>query len=171
VPRLAIPALAALVLAGFVSATAEAAPRPVWATVNLCDQPSAPNSMGVRGNMPGTGRRRRMYMRFRAQYWSEHDRGWRPVTGVGLSPWVYAGLTRNAARQAGWTFPFDSPPPGASFHVRGVVEFQWRARKRRHRRRPRWVVVRRRRAVTRGGISGVEGADPPGTSLASCLIR
>jgi hypothetical protein len=171
VPRLLLPALAAPVLAVLLSATTQAATPALWATVNVCDQPAAPDSMGVRGNMPGTGKRRRMYMRFRAQYWSEAAGSWQKVTGVDVSPWVYAGTARRRSRQAGWTFPFDRPPPGGTFHVRGLVEFQWRARKRRHHRRPRWVVVRRRRTVTRAGIPGVEGADPPGTSLASCLIR
>ena len=38
------------------------------------------------------------------------------------------------------------------------------------RKRARWVVVKRRRAVTRDAVTGVDGGDPPGTSLASCLI-
>jgi hypothetical protein len=147
--------------------TAAAAPR-VWATVNICDVPAAPDSMGVRAGMAGTGRLRRMYMRFGAQYLGSD--GWRPVTGA-RSPWVYTGLTRRRGEQAGWTFVFGKPVSGSSFRMRGVVDFQWRARRRRGaRRRVRWVIVMRRRAVTRGGIEGVDGADPPGTSITSCLI-
>jgi hypothetical protein len=160
--------LTTVVLAALVPAAAEAAPR-VWATVNICDSAAAPDSMGVRASMSGTGRPRRMYMRFSAQYLT--GEGWRAVAGAARSRWVYVGLVRRRAKQAGWTFAFDKPAPGASFRTRGIVDFQWRAKRRTGaRRRPRWVVVRRRRAVTRAGIAGVGGGDPPRTSLASCLI-
>jgi hypothetical protein len=165
VPKLA--ALAILLVAVVPAAHAAAKPG-VWATVNICDTRAAPDSMGVRASMAGTGRPRRMYMRFAAQYWNG---GWRGVRGA-LSPWVYVGLvSRRQAEQAGWTFGFDTPPRGTSFRMRGRVDFLWRAKRRRAPgRRARWVVVKRRHVVTRGGLSGVAGGDPPRTSLASCLI-
>jgi hypothetical protein len=125
--------------------------------------------------MPGNGLRQRMYMRFRAQYWSPARSAWAPVGGSGTSRWVYAGSARYRSRQAGWTFEFKRPT-GMAYTIRGLVEFQWRARRKKRRSgrakrsRRRWVVVRRRRRVTRAGLSGVEGGDPPGTSRASCLI-
>jgi hypothetical protein len=168
VPRLAVLALLALLLVAVTPATASPRASAPWATVNICDSVAAPDSMGVRASMTGTGRPRRMYMRFAAQYLGAG--GWRPVTGA-RSPWVYAGLARRRTEQAGWTFAFGKPASGTSFRMRGVVDFQWRAKRRRgSRRRFRWVVVMRRRAVTRGGISGVDGGDPPGTSTTSCLI-
>jgi hypothetical protein len=165
VPRLA--ALALLLVALVPAADAAASPS-VWATVNICDSPAAPDSMGVRASMAGTGRLRRMYMRFSTQYWN--GGGWRRIARA-TSPWLYLGLARRRAVQAGWTFTFDAPRLGTSFRMRGIVDFRWRARRRgRAGRRARWIVVRRRRAVTRGGLSGVQGGDPPGTSLATCLM-
>lgn len=143
-----------------------AANPPVWATVNICDTTAAPDAMGVRASMAGTGRPRRMYVRFDAQYFSD---GWRRVTDA-ASPWIYLGLVRRRAEQAGWTFSFDKLEPGQDFRLRGTVDFQWRVRKRGKARRTRLVVVKRRRAVTRAGLTGVDSGDPPETSLASCLI-
>jgi hypothetical protein len=118
--------------------------------------------------MAGTGRLRRMYMRFGAQYLGAD--GWRAVAGAS-SPWVYVGLSRRRTRQAGWTFAIARPSAGTTYRLRGTVDFEWRAKRRKGARRPaRWVVARRRRAVTHGGLSGVDGGEPPGTSLASCLI-
>ena len=165
VPRFA-PALLAVLAVAAVPGAASASDR-AWATVNICDTVGAPDGMGVRANMPGTGRPRRMYLRFRAQYLDTG--GWRAVHGVGSSPWIFVGLVRRGSEQEGWTFRFDKPPPGASFRTRGIVDFQWRARRRRGGRK-RWVVVKRRRAVTRAGVTDVDEGDPPGTSLASCLI-
>lgn len=161
----------ALVLACVPLSDASAAGPAQWATVNLCDTASAPDSMGVRASMSGTGRSRRLYMRFRAQYNVPGGQGWRLVRGSGFSPWLPVGLLRRGTRQAGWTFAFDPPGDGRTFLVRGLVDFQWRAKRRRgSRKRTRWVVVKRRRAVTRAGLRGVDGGDPPGTSRASCLI-
>lgn len=167
-PALVLPALVLAALAP--PAGAAAAPRQ-WATVNVCDTPAAPDAMGVRGGMEGTGRPRRLYMRFRAQYLPAGGDRWRAVRGAGSSPWVFVGKVRKGSEQAGWTFAFDTPAPAAGFLVRGLVEFQWRARRRRGpRKRAHWVVVKRRRAVTRAGLDDVDGGDPPGTSRASCLI-
>src|SRR3954453_11679292 len=125
--------------------------------------------MGVRAGMQGTGRPRRVYMRFRAQYLDAT--GWHSVRGSGTSPWGLVGLVRRGSEQAGWTFDFDKAESGTTFRARGIVEFQCRAKRSRgKRKRQRWVVVKRRRAVTRAGLEGVDGGDPPGTSLASCLI-
>jgi hypothetical protein len=106
---------------------AAASSQYLWATVNRCDTASSPNQMGVRASMPGNGERQRMYMRFRAQYWDGD--AWRPVAGVGVSRWVYAGSARYRSRQAGWTFDFDQPDAGSTYTLRGVVEYQWRAQK------------------------------------------
>ncbi len=167
-PRLALVLPVLLIAALVPSSSAGASPRP-WATVNVCKALGAPDSMGVRAGMYGTGRPRRGYMRFRAQYILSGRHRWHSVNGSGVSPWLFVGVVRRGSEQAGWTFAFDRPAAGHGFLARGLVEFQWRAKKKGARRKPaRWVVVKRRRAVTRGGIQGVDGADPPGTSLASC---
>jgi hypothetical protein len=98
----------------------------LWATVNICDTAKAPDSMGVRASMPGNGTRQRMYMRFSAEYWSRSRQAWTPVSGSGVSPWVFAGSAQYERRQAGWTFHFSPPPAGVTFTMRANVEFQWR---------------------------------------------
>jgi hypothetical protein len=166
--------------AGF--ATAARTSR-LWATVNICDTATAPNSMGVRAGMPGNASGQRMFMRFRAEYWSRARQDWAAVAGSGVSPWVYAGPARFERRQAGWTFEFAPPPAGVTFTMRALVEFQWRKPGRALKRRPslkRRAAPRRRgshtrvvRSVTRAtetGIRGVDGGDPAGTSKAMCLI-
>jgi hypothetical protein len=162
-------------------ATASATPQ-LWATVNICDTAKAPNAMGVRAGMPGNASGQRMYMRFRAEYWSRSRQDWAPVAGSGSSPWVYAGPARYRQRQAGWTFEFAPPPEGVTFTMRALVEFQWRRHgSRRRLKRVRRFDLRDRRAfpsrvvrsVTRAtetGIEGVDGGDPAGTSKAMCLI-
>jgi hypothetical protein len=178
-------------------ATASSTPE-LWATVNICDTAAAPNAMGIRAGMPGNSSGQRMYMRFRAEYWSRSGQDWAPVAGSGISPWVYVGPARYERRQAGWTFEFAPPPAGVTFTMRALVEFQWRkpqqkvALKRRGKRRQaarrgrplkrvRRFDLRGRtaspsrvvRSVTRAtetGIRGVDGGDPAGTSKAMCLI-
>jgi hypothetical protein len=157
-------------------ATASATPRP-WATVNICDTATSPDSMGIRAGMPGNAVGRHMFMRFRAEYWSRALQDWAPVAGEGgTSPWVYAGPARYERRQAGWTFHFAPPPAGVTFTMRAIVEFEWRkriavgsghsARGKRFRSR----VVRSLTRTTETGIRGVDGGDPAGTSKALCLI-
>jgi hypothetical protein len=108
-------------------ATASSTPR-LWATVNICDTAEAPDSMGIRAGMPGGRSGQRMFMRFRAEYWSRGLQDWAPVAGTGTSPWVYAGPGRYERRQSGWTFHFAPPPEGVTFTMRAIVEFEWRKR-------------------------------------------
>ena len=171
-PRLRkAPGILLAVLA--VAAPAQARDPDLWATVNICDTAAFPDAMGVRASMPGNGTRQRMYMRFRATYYDRVQEAWYPVAGVPRSPWVFAGNATIRARRTGWTFQFDPPAPATDSVVRGVVEFQWRKRKRPRRRGGpvREVVVDSARANTRHGIPNVEGGDPPGTSEGLCVIR
>ena len=153
------------------AAEAGAATDTLWATINVCDTPAAPNAMGVRASMPGNGSKERMYMRFRAWWYSRNVQDWFPVKGAGESPWVYVGKAKHRAHQSGWTFHFGQPGTD-SFVVRGKVEYQWRERvKRRRGKGYRWRVVERKHATTRSGIAGVAGGDPPGQSVGVCEIR
>ncbi|MDQ3644670.1 MAG: hypothetical protein M3356_04080 [Actinomycetota bacterium] len=136
----------------------------LWATVNLCDTAAAPDTVGVRASMPGNGTRQRLYMRFEAQWFDE--RRHRFVASGSSSRWIHVGSARFRSTQSGFTFGFGPPPAGTEFKLRGLVSFEWRGR-----RDGRQVVVRRESRVTRGGIAGVEGGDPPGTSKATCVIR
>lgn len=174
-PLLAAACACAALLA-LVPATATAEPRPsnLWATINVCNTHGQPNAMGVRARMPGNARRKRaqMYMRFRAHWFSEAEGIWHNVGGSGISRWIRLGSARVRHREAGYTFRFDPPAEGSRFILRGVVEYQWRERRRVGRRKKlRTVVVRRARANTKGGFESTAGADPPGFSSGLCEIR
>lgn len=150
-------------------ASANAAAR-LWATVNICDTFDSPDAMGIRASMPGNGRRQRMYMRFSAQWWSGLRQQWLDVPG-GTSPWIHAGSARYAARQAGWTFDFVTPPMGRAYILRGIVDFHWRALRRgKGARKSSWRLARQNRLLTRSNVPGVHGGDPPGTSKAMCMV-
>lgn len=141
--------------------TAASSAERFWATVNICDTDQHPNALGVRGSMPGNGRRQRMFMRFTAQYWSGREQQWKNVGGAGVSPWVYVGSARYVSRQMGWTFVFDQPSAGITFTMRGLVEYEWRKGDR---------VLKRKSRVTKTGVEDVDGGDPPNLSKAMCLI-
>jgi hypothetical protein len=149
-------------------APAAAASPDLWATVNICDTPAHPNTIGIRGSMPGNGKNQRMYMRFEAQYF---DRPRNRFVSTGSSSiWLRVGSARVRSAQSGYSFEFAAPPAGEQFVMRGRVDFRWRARRGRPGHR-RWVTVLRRRRYTRAGFIGVEGGDPPGRSEALCVIR
>ena len=163
--------------------SAHAAASRKWATVNICDTDKTPDGMGLRASMPGNGTAQRMFMRFTVQWYSGSQNAWLDVPG-GVSRWLYAGSARYVSRQAGYTFNFVTPPAGRGYLMRGVAEFQWRAlhRPRAARRdrwsttvargpaRPRWKVAQKGSILSRTGVRGVDGGDPPGTSKAICLI-
>jgi hypothetical protein len=169
---------------------ADKAPRPFWATVNICDTAKSPNALGVRTSVPGNGSNERIFARYTAQWWSGAEQKWLTVAGSGVTDWIKLGSADMSSRQAGWTFRFVQPPAGATYVMRGVVEFQWRhkdARKgrrfrttrrpgtlrrarRRARRSQRAAVVRERTLLTKTGMKGVQGGDPAGLSKAMCLI-
>ena len=143
----------------------------LWATVNICDTFDSPDAMGVRGSMPGNGRRgQRMYMRFAAQWWSGMRQQWLDVPR-GKSPWQYAGPARFRSREMGWTFDFATPPYGRAYVLRGLVEYQWRVLRRpKGVRKATWKVAKSKELYTKTGVKGVDGGDPKGTSKAMCAI-
>ena len=147
-------------------ARAAAASRRLWATVNVCDTFDSPDAMGIRASMPGNGTGQRMYMRFSAQWYSSL-RGWLDVPN-GRSPWIYVGSARYAARQAGYSLDFQTPPFGRAYILRGTVQFQWRSQRRA--KRSGYRIAREHTALTTTGLRGVRGGDPKGTSKAMCAI-
>jgi hypothetical protein len=163
VTRVLVPltVLVALVAASPARA-AKLGPGPQWTTVNVCDSAGQPNVMGVRASLPGDGSRGQMFVRFTAQWHDNAQKAWLPVGGAATSPWVPAGPARHLARQAGWNFAFDPPPPGGVFLLRAVAELQWRLG---------GTVVRSASLVTASSMAAVMEGDPVGTSLASCTIR
>ena len=158
-------------LVALPAAADAATSRAVWATVNICDTERHPDSVGIRGSMPGNdSRRQTMHMRFRVQYLRE-DGTWGPIAGRNSTGFRFVGWARNfVRREAGHTFKLDPPPEGETFTVRGVVDFQWRVRRRRN-GEVRSIVVRRARAVTARRSGRVREADPPGFSADRCEVR
>lgn len=159
---LAIAIALALVLVAPASAADFQKSRHLWATVNVCDTERNPDTLGIRGSMPGLGRRgESLWMRFRVQYFSHTLQEWHNFTGEGTDSGYLrvARHSRHKVRQSGYMFPF-SPLVGDRYILRGAVEFQWRKRGR---------VVRNARELTSAGRK-VTVADPEGYSEATCEI-
>jgi hypothetical protein len=147
-----------------------AASDKLWATVNICDTERSPDAMGIRASMPGNGRPQLMFMRFSVQWWSGSAQRWLAVPG-GVSPWLRAGSARYVARQRGYTFDFVTPPAGRAYVLRGLAEFHWRGLHRsKQARKASWKLTRQVTELTRTGVEGVDGGDPPGTSKAMCMV-
>jgi hypothetical protein len=161
---LAAAALPPAVPAGAAAPPPEPAPPPpgpLWATINVCDSPSHPDEVGIRGQMPGDGRPRHvLFMRFLLQYASP-DGSWVDVGPSGDSGWIRVGAADVRTGQAGTTFTI--APPTTDFELlRGVVAFQWRD--------PAGRIARRGRRLTTAGHPNTKGADPAAFSAASCEL-
>jgi hypothetical protein len=168
-PRATI-AILAVAFATLGAAAAQARPadsiyqnKRLWATVNVCDTVGHPDSIGIRGSMPGSGDRKElMFMRFQVQYFTAADGSWHDVGEDADSGFVEVGSAKYRTRQSGITFTITPPPPGSPpHHLRGVVTFEWRQG---------GEVVRRARKRTTGNHPGTKGSDPRGFSAASCSI-
>ena len=109
-------------------------------------------------------------MRFRAQFLNATTHKWHNVMAAATRAGSSVGSALFKTRQAGWTFAFNAPTAGSTFTLRGTVDFQWRAKKRTH-RRVHTVVVRKVSINTKGGFKSTEGADPPGYSNGICKIH
>ncbi len=132
----------------------------LWATIDVCNPPDQPDTVGIRGSMPGDGQSGQiMYMRFRLQYMSS-SKHWVDLTTEAGSGWVAVGHAK-ATRQAGRSFQLVPVPGKPAFMLRGVVSFQWR--------RGATVVTSVSRPTTSGRQS-LAGADPAGYSSANCSI-
>jgi hypothetical protein len=135
----------------------------LWATVNVCDTAASPDTIGVRGSMPGSGRSgEQMYIRFRVQYFSRSERHWHNITGGADSGWIAVGSARFKVRQAGWSFRFLPPEKGTSSLLRGVVAFEWRRGD---------TVINHAQKRTTSRHRSAAGSDPPGYSAQNCTIH
>ena len=154
-------ALAALA-APTVAAARPAEPDRLWATVNVCDTVGHPDSIGIRGSMPGSGdRAETMFIRFQVQYYTPADRTWHDLDEAD-SGFVELGSAKSRTRQFGQTFTITPPRPGTTpYLMRGVVTFEWRHDD---------EVARRARKRTTAGHPGTKGSDPPRFSAATCTI-
>ena len=135
--------------------------RAVWATVNVCDTASAPNTIGIRASMPGsrTGAEVR-WMRFVVEYHSKVDDRWHRLAQGGDSGYLRVGKGRRPT-QFGRSLRIE-PSAGQPVLLRGRVFFQWRTEG--------GEILERASARTRKGHRSNAGADPPGYSASTCTI-
>jgi hypothetical protein len=135
--------------------------RELWATVDVCSPKDQPNTIGIRGSMPGDGRPRDlMYMRFRVQYLDETTKKWLDLAQGADSGFLKVGSAR-VARQAGRSFQFAPAAGKSAFTLRGDVVFQWRKGS---------TVLLTTTVPTTAGHTSLAGADPRGYSTATCKL-
>jgi hypothetical protein len=134
--------------------------RLLWSTIDVCNAPDQPNTVGIRGSMPGDHQAHdKMYMRFRLQYMNAATKTWTDLSKASAS---YAAVGSGAsARQAGRSFQLNPVAGQPAFTLRGVVNFQWRHGA---------TVLAEASRATSPGRDSLAGSDPAGFSAASCLI-
>jgi hypothetical protein len=166
--RATVGAIALLLAAAPATASARTADsifhnKRLWATVNVCDTVGHPDSIGIRGSIPGSGDKAElMFMRFQVQYFTPADSLWHNLGAAADSGFIAVGSAKYRTRQSGRTFTITPPRTGAApYLLRGVVTFEWREN---------GEVVRRARKHTTDGHPNTAGADPVGFTAATCSI-
>ena len=135
--------------------------RLLWSTIDVCNATDQPDTIGIRGSMPGDHMAHdAMFMRFRLQYMSTTTKAWVDLTKGASEAYTNVG-TGASARQAGRSFQLNPVAGQPAFTLRGVVNFEWR--------RNGTVVAQGSRATSAGRVS-LAGSDPEGFSAATCLI-
>lgn len=134
--------------------------KELWATIDVCSPSDQPDTVGVRGSMPGEARvNERMYMSFRLQYLNRSTNQWSELP-LGSAPYVSVGSAASV-RQGGRSFQLVPAAGKPAVQLRGLVAFQWR--------RGTHVIASTTRLTTAGHRS-VAGADPAGYSAATCQV-
>ncbi|MEA2296098.1 MAG: hypothetical protein QOE86_3737 [Solirubrobacteraceae bacterium] len=149
---------------GRVASTQPAAVKSpdLWATINVCDTLTNPDTVGIRGSMPGLPNVSTLWMRFKVQYLATQTDGkWHDVTDNADSGWKQVGRLKRKVVEAGQNFMFQPPATGGAHRLRGSVTFKWT----RH-----GHVVLKVHEVTEAGHRSTAGADPEGYSAAVCDI-
>jgi len=132
----------------------------LWATIDVCDPTDQPNTVGIRGSMPGDSQsNQKMFMSFRLQYLNT-DKQWVDLPS-GASPTFVAVGGAMSARQGGTSFELKPLAGQAAVTLRGVVDFEWRHGK--------TVILSAARTTTVGHTS-LAGADPANFSAETCVI-
>jgi len=152
----AVAALAALAAAA-PGATAQFRPSP-WATINACDPPSAPGSVGVRISVPNRADAAQ-WARIRIQFFDGTRGVWSVVRKGGDGGFIR--LSTGGGRVfGGTTFTFTPPAAGSQIKLRGLVDVEWRRGRR---------VVSSAQIVTHANHRS--GVDPLlAVSQATCVI-
>ncbi len=141
------------------SFTPLAASPELWATVDICNTPHHPDTIGIRGSMPTDGHPHdAMYMRFLVQSLDATTKQWADLSKSAESSFVPIGSAAST-RQAGRTFEFKPTP--SSYTLRGQVEFEWRRRG-----HPVHLVS----LPTTAEHKSLAGAEPKGFSAATCVL-
>jgi hypothetical protein len=136
--------------------------RLLWATIDVCSPPDQPDTVGIRGSMPGDGHRYdALYMRFRLQYQSGSGTttSWSDLGAGGSSGFLSVGGGATS-RQAGRSFTL-VPVAGKHSTLRGVVTFEWRHGSK---------VIRSAERTSTAGHESQTGADPKSYTAATCTI-
>jgi hypothetical protein len=135
--------------------------RLLWSTIDVCSATDQPDTVGIRGSMPGDrDEHDTMYMRFRLQYMNTTSKLWVDLTKGSSAAYAAVG-TAGSARQAGRSFQLNPVAGQPAVELRGVVNFQWR--------HGRTVLAEASRA-TSAGRQSLAGSDPAGFSAATCSI-
>jgi hypothetical protein len=135
--------------------------KELWATIDVCSPTDQPNTVGIRGSMPGDGRaHERMYMSFRLQYLGRASNRWLNLSS-GAPPQFVAVGAAGSARQGGRSFQLVPVAGKPAFTLRGVVDFQWRRGNR---------ALQSAVRITTAGHQSLAGADPAGFTAPTCLI-
>jgi hypothetical protein len=133
----------------------------LWATIDVCNPSDQPDTVGVRGSMPGDAHSKdAMFMRFRLQYLNSATKHWVDLANGADSGFLAVGAAKSA-RQAGFTFQLTPVPGKPAFMLRGVVSFEWR--------RGSTIEYAISRPTTASHKS-LSGADPAGFSAADCSV-
>jgi hypothetical protein len=134
--------------------------RLLWATIDVCNAADQPDTVGIRGSMPGDHQAHdTMYMRFRLQYMNAATKTW---TDLSKAAGAYAPVGSGAsARQAGRSFQLNPVAGQPAFTLRGVVSFEWRHGT---------TVLAQATRTSSAERQSLAGSDPAGFSAATCLI-
>jgi hypothetical protein len=154
------PAAPALGAKGTVTAHTLLHSRELWGTVDVCNPADQPDTIGIRGSMPGDGHAQdTMYMAFQLQY-LQPSGTWTNLTHDGGSGFIAVGSAKTT-RQGGTSFQLMPVKGKPAYTMRGLVTFQWRHGSR---------MVHETTRTTSAGHTAVADADPPGYSAARCTL-
>ncbi len=132
----------------------------LWATIDVCNPADQPNTIGIRGSMPGDGHAHdKMYMSFRLQYMNT-SKQWVNLASGASSGFVAVG-SGASARQGGTSFELKPVAGKPAVTLRGVVDFEWRQGK---------TVEVSAAEPSSAGHKSLAGADPANFSAATCVI-
>lgn len=140
-----------------------AASKEIWATINVCDTAKSPNTIGVRGSMPGLGHKpSKLQMRFQVQFKSKATGEWKNAGDSADSGWQTVGRTVRQVVESGQNFTFSPPTDGGFHQLRGSVRFRWQRE---------GATRAYQQRFTEAGHRSTAGADPKDFSAGFCEIR